>query len=81
METNVEKLDDGMVTDIEYLVAKRDNALERFNCAFEGNLSLDIINGRFEILIKMEKNLRLAEDALMIYRVTAKKQKDESKLG
>jgi len=58
--------------DIQYLTGKRDGQLERLNELFEEKKSIDTIEKCFKTLIRMDKQLRLAEDAGAINKLVKK---------
>jgi len=58
--------------DVEFLENKKKIQLEKFMVDVETESSVDNIQKRFDSLIRTIKQLRLAEDALIIYRLTRK---------
>jgi hypothetical protein len=67
--------------DIKYLTEKRDLELERFIMDIKTDMSTDIIKQRFDVLMKLTKQVRLAEDALIVYVVTKKIEDYNKKYG
>jgi hypothetical protein len=70
-----------ILKDLEYLKLKRDDALEHFVDTVKGGEALEIIESRYQALLRKEKQMRTLEDALIIYRVIRNQIGDESKLG
>jgi len=58
--------------DIKYLINKRDEALNWFNEGIKSDEMDEIIHTRFENLMKVHKQLKLAEDALLTHRIIKK---------
>lgn len=59
-----------LTTDVLYFQHKRDDELERFNDLIKANESVEKIEKCFNSLLRKQKQLKLAEDALIIYRLT-----------
>lgn len=63
-----------LTTDVLYFQHKRDDELERFNDLIKANESVEKIEKCFNSLLRKQKQLKLAEDALIIYRLTQGKK-------
>ena len=59
-----------LTTDVLYFQHKRDDELERFNDLIKANESVEKNEKCFNSLLRKQKQLKLAEDALIIYRLT-----------
>jgi hypothetical protein len=56
--------------DISYLTEKRNDELERFNDLIKVGETDERINNCFNSLLRKQKQVKLAEDALVIYNIT-----------
>jgi len=56
--------------DISYLTEKRNNELEKFNDLIKAGETDERINKCFNSLLRKQKQLKLVEDALVIYNIT-----------
>jgi hypothetical protein len=55
---------------ISYLTEKRNDELERFNDLIKAGETDERINNYFNSLLRKQKQVKLAEDALVIYNIT-----------
>jgi hypothetical protein len=57
--------------DIEYLTEKRDNELNHFNDLIKqyGLYNDELLHKRLDTLLRLCKHLKIAEDALMVYKI------------
>jgi hypothetical protein len=55
---------------ISYLTEKRNDELERFNDLIKAGETDERINNCFNSLLIKQKQVKLAEDALVIYNIT-----------
>jgi len=69
-----------MNSDREYFEDKRNLQLEKFNRLIKTGVTFDRIQQCYETLIKMQKQLRLMEDAMIVYRITHANGKGISKI-
>ena len=69
------------IDDVKYFTDKRNFELERFTEEVEKDAPLEKIQERFDRIIKLTKQLRLLEDALIIYRLTSKMELINKKYG
>ena len=56
--------------DISYLKEKRNDELERFNDLIKAGETDERINNCFKSLLRKQKQVKLAEDALVSYKIT-----------
>ena len=75
MENLIEiKLD--LIGYINYLIKKRDDALEHFNQKVKLHLSTDEeLHKKLDIVLRMNHQVNTLEDYLIVYRVTKEKKK------
>lgn len=59
--------------DVKYFENRRDASVDDLVRAIKDDSSLEIIQKRFDIVIRTQKQLRLLEDALIVYRITKNK--------
>lgn len=69
------------IDDVKYFTDKRNFELERFTVEVETDAPLEKIQERFERIVRLTKQLRLLEDALIIYRLTRKMELINKKYG
>lgn len=61
---------------INYLVKKRDDALEHFNQEIKSHILTDEkLHKRLDIVLRMNHQIKTLEDYLIVYRVTKEKKK------
>jgi len=53
--------------DIKYIQEKRDNQLDRFVDAVKGELPIETIERRYKSLMRLNAQMRLMEDSLIVY--------------
>ena len=53
--------------DIKYIQEKRDNQLDRFIDAVKGDLPVETIERRYKGLMRLNSQMKLMEDSLIIY--------------
>ena len=56
--------------DISYLKEKRDDELQRFNDLINSDGTDERINNCYKSLLRKQKQLKLAEDAMVVYMIT-----------
>ncbi len=56
--------------DISYLREKRNDELERFNDLIKSGETEERINSCFNSLLRKQKQVKLAEDAFVIFNIT-----------
>lgn len=61
-----------LMPDVKYFIDKRDVELERFNLKIKCGNSEEIIRNGFKSLMRIQRQLKLAEDALVIYNISKK---------
>lgn len=64
----MENLD--LTTDIEYFKERLDNAIEHLNNKIRLNQAPENIHKFLDTVLRMSSQLKIAEDALIVYRVT-----------
>ena len=67
--------DTDLVKDIKHLMEERDYALEHLKDILEMNFSEEKAREQLERILKQNKELKLLEDQLVLYRVTKAQQK------
>jgi len=60
--------------DIAYLKRMRDEALERFNDVINSGETEPVVSDKYHTLMRTQATLKLAEDALIVYRLTNSKK-------
>ena len=55
------------IEDIRYIQKQRDNQLDRFVDAVKGELPTDTIENIYKSLMRLNNQMRLMEDSLIIY--------------
>jgi hypothetical protein len=55
-------------TDLEYITELRNDALENFNDHVKMNSTKETLQNRFDVIIRFNKQIKLLEDCLVIYR-------------
>jgi len=56
--------------DISYLKEKRDDELQRFNNLINSSDADERIDNCYKSLLRKQKQLKLAEDIMVVYRIT-----------
>lgn len=65
-----------MVMDLEYLITKRDDALERFNEKLKSHqLTDEQLHVKLDTVLRFNKQVKLVEDVIVVYNIIQAKNK------
>jgi hypothetical protein len=70
------KMETDFEFDVEYLTGKRNLALSHFIKGVKSNIDIDYIENRYKTLIRIQKQLILLQDALIIHKISKKWEKN-----